>query len=117
MLPYGMRVGHREDDMSNQYKFDGIYLSYDCPLCGKTKSKGGMGQSIIWIAIECINSGYALSHCDNCGGSFRMPRTIFAQDVLAEFQKISQMPGDQLYDYIIKEFVNSSTQHKIRIVG
>ena len=42
-----------------------------------------------------------------------MPRTIFAQDVLAEFRKISQMPGDQLYDYIIKEFVNSSTQHKI----
>jgi len=99
--------------MGNQYKFNGFFLMYDCPLCGKPKSKNGTGQSILWIALECISSGYALSHCDNCGGAFKFPDGIFAEGMLGEFQKISQIPGDYLYDYVTKVFVNSNSQDRI----
>jgi len=99
--------------MDKSSTFNGIYLSYACPICGKPKSRSGLGQSVIWIANECLASGSALSHCDNCGKSFTIPTAIFSSDVLAEVKRVSQLPGDQLYDYVTKTYVNTGAQHRM----
>jgi hypothetical protein len=88
-------------------------MSYTCPFCGKPKNRSGRGQSIIWIAIECITSGSALSRCDHCGQAFTIPAGIFANITFAEVKRVYQLPGDQLYDYVLETYVNPGNQHRM----
>lgn len=100
-----------QGNKSNDYKFNGIYLLYDCPFCGKPQDKAGFGQSIIWIASECIDKGFAVSCCSNCGKAFKMSASIFKENILEEIRRVSRLSDDQLYSYIITEFVNPGLQH------
>jgi hypothetical protein len=99
--------------MDSSFTFNGIFMLYPCPFCGKPKSRNGKGQSILWIALECIEHGSAIARCDHCGKAFTIPREIFDKVVLDEMRKVAQLPGDQLYDYMMNTYVVSSTQARI----
>jgi hypothetical protein len=99
--------------MDKACTFKGVYMAYACPLCGKPKSRSEMGQSVTWIADECVAKGSALSRCDNCGKAFTIPAAVFEDDVLAEVKRVLQLPGDHLYDYVTRTYVNSGAQHSM----
>ena len=100
--------------MSGKYSFKGYYIRYDCPICGRPKSPPDIdGQSILWIADECIRAGAALSPCYSCGKTFSIPASVFADGVLAEFKRVSELPGDQLFGYVNKKYVKKRIQPKL----
>jgi transcription elongation factor Elf1 len=94
-----------------QFIFNGFDIRYNCPLCGKPKSPPDIpGQSILWIALECIKHGIALPECYSCGKSFTIPAEIFSDGVLAEFNRVSKLPGDQLWRYVKENYVEKGIQ-------
>jgi hypothetical protein len=99
--------------MDSTFTFNGIFLLYPCPFCGKPKSRNGKGQSILWIAQECIEHGSAMARCDHCGKAFTIPKEIFDNVVLNEMRKVAQLPGDQLYDFVTNTYVTPSAQARI----
>lgn len=99
--------------MENTCTFNGIWMSYSCPLCGKPKNRSGLGQSIVWIVSECLTNGSAISHCDNCGGAFIIPAEIFDPTFLTEARKVFQLPGDNLSGYVKSAYIDSCAQTKM----
>ena len=72
--PIGLIVaaGRKEQHMGRTFSFRDYMLKYDCPFCGNPQSglevePGSQGQSILWIALECIRAGAALPPCRSCG--------------------------------------------------
>jgi len=104
--------------MGRTFSFRDYMLKYDCPFCGKPQSgleveQGLAGQSILWIALECIRAGAALSPCRSCGKSFAIPASVFADGVLAEFQSVSALPGDRLWEHVTKNYVATGMQSRL----
>jgi hypothetical protein len=93
--------------------FNGYFLFYDCPFCGKPKTMDGPGQSIIWVAQKCIANGFAISSCNRCGKHFKNPKEIFSEGVLDKFKEATSLPGDQLYNYVDKTYLKNCTQMKM----
>ena len=103
----------RKDD----FTFKNYFLLYACPLCGDPPALSGYGQSILWIALKCINDKEAISFCDSCEQHFRIPAAIFAEGILCELTEVSQIPGDQLYNYVKAKYVETNTQLNLLHTG
>jgi len=108
-----VQIKSLEKKSSNNTVFKGYFLFYKCPLCGENYDFGGGGQSIIWIALQCIKKGEAIKQCNSCEQHFKIPETIFADGVLKEFNEVAQEPGDQLFTHVQKKYIENNNQSHI----
>lgn len=96
--------------MGNAFSFNNGALVFDCPICGGPKSPPGSGgQSISFIARACFRDGACLNTCSSCGAAFSMPASIFSDGILAELERVEELPGDQLHGYIEKNYAATGT--------
>ncbi len=105
--------GSTPHETKNEFTFNDFYLLYRCPLCGGPQNLEGFGQALIWIVLECISKGEAISHCDSCGQQFKMPAAIFADKILRKLGKLARKNYDGLHACIKTEFVDTHTQPKM----
>lgn len=100
--------------MGSAFSFNNSSLWFDCPICGKPKSPPDSGgQSISFIARACFRDGACFNTCNSCGAAFSMPASIFSDGVLAEFERVEELPGDQLHGYIEKNYVATGTMSRL----
>jgi len=101
----------------NEPVFHGYFVQYACPFCRGPKDMGGYGQSLIWIATECIARGDALTSCSSCEQHFRIPGRIFANGVLHELATIAkrdeEQGADTLWSYVQSKYVATNNQRHL----